>query len=101
MHQNPRPVRALEVTAVAVIIIAVPAPFTLSGNGSPRPRPDDGADCRTATSAERATEEGPNASSDYGAAKCILSRRPNIAAIPKFRSILSFSILWSPRSWSS
>ena len=74
-HQNPRPVRALEVTAVAVIIIAVPAPFTLSGNGSPRPRPDDRADCRTATSAERATEEGPNASPEYGATKCILSRR--------------------------
>ena len=75
VRQNPRPVRALEVTAVAVIIIAVPAPFTLSGNGSPRPRPDDRTDCRTATSAECATEEGPSASPDYGAAKYILSRR--------------------------
>lgn len=75
VRQNPRPVRALEVTAVAVIIIAVPAPFTLSGDGSPRPRPDDRTDCRTATSAERAPEEGPSASPDYGAAKYILSRR--------------------------
>jgi hypothetical protein len=75
VRQNPRPVRALEVTAVAVIIIAVPAPFTLSGDGSPRPRPDDRTDGRTATSAERAPEEGPSASPDYGAAKYILSRR--------------------------
>jgi hypothetical protein len=52
----------LEVTAVLVIIIAVPAPFTLRGNGSPRPRADDRTDYRTATSAERATEEGPSAS---------------------------------------
>jgi hypothetical protein len=65
----------LEVAAVAVIIITVPAPFTLSSNGSPRPGPDDRTDCRAATPAERATEEGPNASADYGAAKCILSRR--------------------------
>jgi hypothetical protein len=75
MHPNPLPVGILEVTAVAVIIIAVPAPFTLTGNGSPRPRPDDRTDCRTAASADGATDDGSSGSPEYGAAKSILSRR--------------------------
>ena len=75
MRPNPFPVWALAVTAVAIIIITAPAPFTIAGNGCPGPRPDDRTDCRTAASANGATDERPSGSADYGAAKCILSRR--------------------------
>ncbi len=75
MHPNPRPVGALDVTAVAVIIIAVAAPFPVSANGSAHPRPDEPANRGPATSAEGAAEDGPKGSTEYQATKCILSSR--------------------------
>jgi hypothetical protein len=55
---------------------------------APVPAPTIDTDCGAATPTERATEEGPNASPDYGAAKRILSRHRRDSQISKHPVIL-------------